>query len=52
MKSEMKTLLQKEMMVGFKKGSKTKHQIEAIMLEAEAGVKLEILTLNEIKKST
>ena len=52
MKAEMKTLLQKEMMVGFKKGNKTKHIIEAIIHEAGAGVKLEILTLNEIKKST
>lgn len=45
----MKTLLQKEMMLGLEKGKKTKHQIEAIIRETEAGVKLEILTPDERK---
>ena len=45
----METLLQKGMMLWLKKGNKTKHQIEAIMHEAEAGVKLEILTPDKIK---
>lgn len=45
----MKTLLQKGMMLELEKGKKTKHQIEAIIHEAEAGVKLEILTPDEIK---
>ena len=45
----METLLQKGMMLWLKKGNKTKHQIEAIMHKAEAGVKLEILTPDEIK---
>ena len=45
----METLLQKGMMLWLKKGNKTKHQIEAIIHEAEAGVKLEILTPDKIK---
>ena len=36
-------------MLELEKGKKTKHQIEAIIHEAEAGVKLEILTPDEIK---
>ena len=32
------------MMIGLKKGEKTRHQTEAIIHEAEAEVKLEILT--------
>ena len=36
-------------MLGLKKGKKTKHEIEAIINEAEAEVKLEILTTDKIK---
>ena len=39
----------KEMMLGLKKGKKTKHEIEVIINEAEAEVKLEILTTDKIK---
>ena len=37
------------MMLRWKKGKKTRHQIEAIIHEAEAELKLEILTKDEIK---
>ena len=36
-------------MLGLKKGKKTGHQIEAIIQEGEAEVKLEIATTDEIK---
>ena len=36
-------------MLRWKKGKKTRHQIEAIIHEAEAELKLEILTIDEIK---
>ena len=45
----MKTLIQKGMMLGLKKGKKARHQIEAVIHEAESEVKLEILTTDEIK---
>ena len=37
------------MILGLKKGKKTKHEIEAIIREAEAKVKLEILATGKIK---
>ena len=45
----MKTLIEKGMMLGLKKGKKTRHQIEAIIQEAEAEVKIEIVTTDKIK---
>lgn len=47
--TEMKTLLQKGMILELKKGKKTKHQRDAIIQETEAGEKLEILILVKIK---
>ena len=43
----MKTLIEKWIMLGLKKGKKTRHQIEAIVHEAE--VKIEIVTTDETK---
>ena len=37
------------MMLGLKRGKKTRHQIEAISQETEAEVKLEIVITDEIK---
>ena len=45
----METLIQKGVMLGLKYGKKTRHQIEAIIQKAEAEVKLEITTTDEIK---
>ena len=45
----MKALIQKGMMLELKKGKKARHQIEAIIHEAESEVKLEMLTTDEIK---
>ena len=45
----METLIQKGIMLGLKYGKKTRHQIEAIIQKAEAEVKLEITTTDEIK---
>ena len=45
----MKTLIEKGMMLGLKKGKKTRDEIEAIIQEAEAEVKLEIVTTDKIK---
>ena len=45
--TEMKTLIGKWIVLGLKKGKKTRHQIEAVVHEAE--VKLEIVTTDEIK---
>ena len=45
----MKSPIQKGMMLGFKKGKKTRHQIEAIIHKAEAEVKLKIVPTDEIK---
>ena len=50
--TEIKTLIGKGIKLGFKNGEKkrkkTGHQIEAIIQEAEAEVKLEIVTTDEI----
>ena len=45
----MKTLIERGMMLGLKKGKEIRHQIEAIIQEAEAEVKVEIVTTNETK---
>ena len=45
--TEMKTLTEKWIMLELKKGKKTRHQIEAIVHEAE--VKIEIVTTDETK---
>ena len=45
----MKTLIEKGMMLGLKKGKETRHQIESIIHEAEAEMKLEVVTTDEIK---
>ena len=41
--TEMKTLIEKGMMLGLKKGKKIRHQIEATIQKAEAELKLEIV---------
>ena len=45
--TEMKTLIERGMMLGLKKGKKIRHQIEAIIQEAEA--KVERVTTDEVK---
>ena len=47
--TEIKTLIKKGMMLSLKKRKKTRYQIETIIQEAEAEVKLEIVTTDEIK---
>ena len=50
--TEIKTLIEKGMMLGLEKGKRTGHQIETIIQEAEAEVKLEIATTDKIKVKT
>ena len=47
--NRVKTLIEKEMMLGLKRGKKTGHQIEAINQKTEAEAKLEIVITDEIK---